>query len=217
MFGPQEVDLFASRLTSQLPIFCSWRPDPLARATDALIQDWTAIKGFANPPWVLVGRVLAQVRAQRAQIILVAPVWKAQPWYADLLHMLVDHPHLIHHTPLISKQVNVVPQEPLPQLAIWHISGRDTPVNNYQEATDLMLKSWRTKTNRSYDSLRYRSLNAYRSAISSTHEKLDGVCVGEHPLVSRVLKGAFNSSYLAQIFYHLEGVYCAGLYCKIGR
>lgn len=32
-FGPLEVDLFASRLTYQLPWYFSWRPDPLAEAT----------------------------------------------------------------------------------------------------------------------------------------------------------------------------------------
>ena len=38
----------------------------------------------------------------------------------------------------------------------------------------------------------YHSLNAYRSAISSVHEKADGYEVGQHPLVSRLLKGVFN-------------------------
>ena len=38
----------------------------------------------------------------------------------------------------------------------------------------------------------YRSLNAYRSAISSVHDRVDGISVGQHPLVARVLKGAFN-------------------------
>lgn len=38
----------------------------------------------------------------------------------------------------------------------------------------------------------HRSLNAYQSAISSVHEKSDRYEVGQHPLVSRVLKGAFN-------------------------
>ena len=35
----------------------------------------------------------------------------------------------------------------------------------------------------------YRSLNAYRSAIGSVHEKIDGVEVGKHPLIARILKG----------------------------
>ena len=37
------------------------------------------------------------------------------------------------------------------------------------------------------------SLNAYRSAISSVHDKVDDMDVGKHPLVSRVLKGAFHA------------------------
>ena len=36
------------------------------------------------------------------------------------------------------------------------------------------------------------SLNSYRSAISSVHEKVDGIEVGKHPLVTRMLKGVFN-------------------------
>ena len=96
-----------------------------------------------------------------------------------------------------------------------------------EEASTLLLASWRHKTAKSYDSLfgrwvswcserdtdpisgdiaevvnflahlfqegyQYRSLNAYRSAISSMHEKVDGYEVGQHPLVARLLKGAFH-------------------------
>ena len=38
----------------------------------------------------------------------------------------------------------------------------------------------------------YRSLNTFRSAISSVHNKVDGCNVGQHPLVTRLLKGAFH-------------------------
>ena len=38
----------------------------------------------------------------------------------------------------------------------------------------------------------YHSLNAYRSAISSVHEKVDSYEVGQHPLVARLVKGAFH-------------------------
>ena len=37
-----------------------------------------------------------------------------------------------------------------------------------------------------------RSLNAYRSAISSVHDTVDGVEVGKHPMISRLLKGAYH-------------------------
>ena len=38
----------------------------------------------------------------------------------------------------------------------------------------------------------YRTINTLRSAISMTHDEVDGTRVGQHPLVSRFLKGVFN-------------------------
>ena len=38
----------------------------------------------------------------------------------------------------------------------------------------------------------HRSLCAYRSAISSVHEEVDGQSIGSHPMVSRFLKDAFH-------------------------
>ena len=38
----------------------------------------------------------------------------------------------------------------------------------------------------------YRTINSYRSAISMTHTPIDGVVVGKHPLVTRLMKGVFN-------------------------
>ena len=40
--------------------------------------------------------------------------------------------------------------------------------------------------------LAYRTINCYRSAISSFHASIDGSNVGKHPLVSRFLKSVFN-------------------------
>ena len=117
-FGPLEVDLFASRLTHQCQRYFSWRPDPFAEATDAFLQDWLGLKGFANPPWNLIARVLAKTQSQRARIVLIAPVWKVQPWY----------PRLLLRKRFRNQQLST-------------------------QATELILKSWRTKTNKSYDSL----------------------------------------------------------------
>ena len=69
IFGPLDVDLFACHLTHQLPCFFSWRIDPLAEAVDAFQQDWKRVKGYANPPWCLIGRVLNKIRTQEAQMI----------------------------------------------------------------------------------------------------------------------------------------------------
>ena len=80
-WGPLEVDMFASRLTTQLKRFFSWRPDPEAEALNAFNQNWSNLqgRGYANPPWNLVGRVLNRVQLQQVTLVLVAPVWKSQP------------------------------------------------------------------------------------------------------------------------------------------
>ena len=38
----------------------------------------------------------------------------------------------------------------------------------------------------------YHSLNVYRSAILSTYPQINGVSVGQHPLIVRLMKGAFH-------------------------
>ena len=49
LFGPIEVDIFASRLTAQCPLYFSWRPDPYAAESDAFLQ-----REYSNPPWSLI-------------------------------------------------------------------------------------------------------------------------------------------------------------------
>ena len=65
-WSPLEVDMFASRLTTQLKRLFSWRPDSEAEALDAFNQDWSSLqgRGYANPPSNLVGRVLNRVQQQ---------------------------------------------------------------------------------------------------------------------------------------------------------
>jgi len=53
-FRPLDVDLFASRLMYQLTRFFSCWLDPLAEAVDAFQQEWSPLKGFANPPCCLI-------------------------------------------------------------------------------------------------------------------------------------------------------------------
>ena len=41
--------------------------------------------------------------------------------------------------------------------------------------------------------LEYRSINVIRSAVSSTHAPLEGSPIAQHPLVSQLLRGIYNS------------------------
>ena len=124
--GPCEVDLFASRLTKQLPRFYSWRPDPEAEGVDAFNQDWSQVRGFANPPWCLIPRCLAQLKRQKARIVLITPLWNTQPWYPVLLELLEDFPRrLPQQADLVrcpTAQEFIMNQR-VPDLIAWPISG----------------------------------------------------------------------------------------------
>ena len=134
-WGPLEVDMFASRLTAQLDRFFSWRPDPEAEAMDAFSQDWTNIqgRGYANPPWNLLGRVLNRIQQQQVTLVLIAPVWKSQPWYPTLLELLVDFPRLLPRRKdlIIPTHAECMPGM-VPQLAAWLISGDATRTRKFQ-------------------------------------------------------------------------------------
>ena len=41
LLGPFTIDLFASRTNAQLPVYCSWKPDPQARMVDAFSISWS--------------------------------------------------------------------------------------------------------------------------------------------------------------------------------
>ena len=115
------VDLVATRLTNQCRHYFSRRPDLFAEATDAFLHDWTTVKGFANPPWNLIQRVLTKAQNQGAVVILVTPVWKSQPWYPLLLSLLVDWPRLLPKQDMVTESVPI-----MPQLAVWSITGKDS-------------------------------------------------------------------------------------------
>ena len=49
-----QTNLFASRLTSQLADYISWRPHPGAINTEALTINWATLRGYAFPPFNMI-------------------------------------------------------------------------------------------------------------------------------------------------------------------
>ena len=87
-------------------------------------------------------------------MILVAPVWKGQPWCPVLLEMLYDYPQqLPRMSSLFQQTFNASQMNLLPQLAVWLISDKKFGHGDLSEsAKELILASWRSKTSRAYDS-----------------------------------------------------------------
>lgn len=96
MWGPHTIDRFASALTTQLDNFNSRFYNPLASGIDALVQqDWASHNNYVNPPFRLIPQVLEVIRNQGANATIIAPAWKAQPWYRKLVKASTNPPFRI--------------------------------------------------------------------------------------------------------------------------
>ena len=95
--GTPNIDLFASDLNHQLPVFCSWTPSSQALAIDAFSVQWDNWFGYAFPPTCLIPRVLLQMRItqQYCKIILIAPRWPRRSWYPQILELTVAKPIIL--------------------------------------------------------------------------------------------------------------------------
>ena len=121
------IDLFASHLNKQFPIFCSWKPDPDAQKIDAFSFPWIQKGLYAFPPFCLVGKVLAKVIQDKSQnLVLVTPWWPSQPWFPLLKSLAITQPRFLKET----KRTLVLPhsQDLHPlwrqlKLAVWVVSG----------------------------------------------------------------------------------------------
>ena len=127
-FYVPEVDLFASRLNHQLPLYVSRLLHPGALAVDAFQQNWRQWKSFIHPPVVLLPRILQKVRSDRATALLVAPDWPGQPWYAQSQLTLTGMPYsLSKEKSLQSLPFDQEAVHPLWRfLIVWPILGQPT-------------------------------------------------------------------------------------------
>lgn len=74
-FGEPNFDLFATRLNTKCKIFSFWRFDPDAYLIDAFTFKWRDFSFYAFPPFSLIHRVLHKIILDRAEVILVVPLW----------------------------------------------------------------------------------------------------------------------------------------------
>ena len=76
-----QIDLFASRMSHQLPTYISWKLDPYSQGRDAFQISWINKKRYAFAPFCLIDRVLEKTQSDQATLIVVTPGWKTQSWY----------------------------------------------------------------------------------------------------------------------------------------
>jgi len=152
--GPLSTDLFASKLSSQLLVFVSWRPDPLAVGTDAgleylsrevvchspLQSDRQIPVSITNPR--SSGASISSTSLESPSLISIAPpnVGKSTNSHSTVSrHNTASESEqsIGHHTTVSS--MGFICQ----QCECSHLS---------QTATNLLLSSWRDKSNKSHNS-----------------------------------------------------------------
>ena len=144
LWGPILVDWFADRLNAQVRKFVSWKPDPEAWQVDAFTMPWAKELGYALPPFCLIGRCLAKVQKDGAEMVLATPVWQTQPWFRRVLGMLTDFPMLLPQVPnlLMGPTGKSHPSMQSQQiwLAAWRISGDSGKQQGFQSK---LQESWK--------------------------------------------------------------------------
>ncbi|KAL0161734.1 hypothetical protein M9458_045459, partial [Cirrhinus mrigala] len=91
IFGPAQVDLFATRENTQCPLWFSLaHPAPLG--LDAMAQTWPRLRLYAFPPIALLPGVLERVRRYGVSLLLVAPHWPGRVWFSSLISLLDGSP-----------------------------------------------------------------------------------------------------------------------------
>ena len=91
-FVPQ-IDLFATFYNKKLPLYVSPFPDPEALCVDALSMNWNNLRAYAFPPFAILKQVMRKLeQSQNCELIMIAPFWPNQTWFAVLESLSVCNP-----------------------------------------------------------------------------------------------------------------------------
>ena len=147
----QDCDLFASILNFQISTFCSWLGDPHCAHIDAFTMNWSGYKFYAFPPFSLLPKCLQKIRQDRAHGILIAPLWPTQTWFPLLLQYLCDQPWILpgpSETPLTQSTPPAAQETPPNGMSC--VRGAFSRYNFSEEVTDVPMASWRSGTQKQY-------------------------------------------------------------------
>jgi len=151
-------------------------------------------------------------------IVLIILLWPTQPWNPLVLELLEDNQQ--QDLVSISLGQEFIMQQCVPQLIGClsqlttstsfgshaclmerqnEFKTKDHFLNWLGGVSNWMKFSWPVEDEANFpadlyaEGYQYQSLNAFCLAISSTHEMVDGISIGSHPTITRILKGMFNS------------------------
>ena len=77
------IDAFANEANHVLPTF--W-----TESCDAFNKAWSDKVLWMNPPWSKLNEVINKLVMEQAKGILIAPIWKREPWWMMLETITID-------------------------------------------------------------------------------------------------------------------------------
>ncbi len=108
-----EVDLFASEGNYHCPTYFSKR-------RDALAHDWPNTRLYAFPLIALLPQVIRWVREMKCSLLLVAPLWRNQVWFPEMIQLLSAAPWPIPLSRDLLSQAQGMIWHPQPELWSLH-------------------------------------------------------------------------------------------------
>jgi hypothetical protein len=146
VWGTPNIDLFATSRNNKLPVFFSPLPESVARATDAMSQNWDGMYAYAFPPFRFVTEVLHKVFRSQCEILLVAPCWPTQAWFPLLMSLLIDHPRVLPVSNRLLRQPGTSIFHESPGTLRLHVWKLSSDPSKRQGFLDKCRDTWPRKT-----------------------------------------------------------------------
>ena len=90
------IDLFASKLNKQLPIYCTWKRDQDAKFIDAMSLNWKSFScAYIFAPFSLLSNCVQKIVMDQARALIVCPLWPTQVFFTEMMKILVKKPIIL--------------------------------------------------------------------------------------------------------------------------
>ena len=131
-FQPK-IDIFASRLTTKLPLYISWHADPYAWKIDALSCEWPD-NAYLFPPINLIGKAVHKfIQDELNYGVIINPAWSGLSTLPSIISLLFTDPIFIPSTCL---EGSLPARHPF-NLMAWPISNLAAQTKAYWQKPQL--------------------------------------------------------------------------------
>lgn len=139
-YGKFDIDLFASDQNYQLVPYASYLPDAKAFAINAFSLNWGKFYCYIFPPFSVLNQVLKKLEDDKAEGLVIAPLFTTQPWFPRLLQMVVDHPVILPKSNNLLRQPGTELTHPLKKMVLvaFRVSGKTCAAQEFQRRLPIL-------------------------------------------------------------------------------